>query len=581
MAASMAAFTAFSQNSVNIFAAGPTGSYITGNSSNTTRTDNNIVTTNFGTARSGYAVFDLASLPPTAVVTNVDLHYNMAVVTAGGGMGWTTRGHAGDLSTITAPGTLYTTMGLATSLWTTMYPTTPTNVTFASNGAAVGFVSANLGNKVSIVWSTNSTRTYTITGESGTTTTTGTHAPYLAINYTCPGITSISAGGPATNPCPNTTFALSGSATGSIASYSWTGPFGFSSALPNPTVTTGLPANGSYTLEVTDVNGCSAKATTIVTVTPAPSSDITAMTAVAFCDADSATLSAIAPAMDYQWYNGTTAIPGATNQQYVTYTSGNYKLEVTDPASGCSSTTSTSTNTVLLSTPPVSPASPVLLCIGETGTLSVNTNDVTSGINFQWQKDGINIPGAGSSNYVATASGNYRAVLTVPANGCTTTSNVVSVTVNDNPIPVISYSGSNLSTIGAYSVYQWFLNTVAIPGATSATYHPTTSGSYRVRVSDIAGCTAYSTPLLVTTVSVGDVAVSDISLFPNPVSGKLSIAGVGSVNCTVATIDGKVLVQATNTTEVDFSHLPQGLYIVRVANPVTGETLTTQKITKQ
>lgn len=581
MAASIAAFNAFAQNSANIFAAGPTGSFITGHSSNTTRTDNNIVATNSGTPRRGYAVFDLGALPSTAVVTSVRLHFNMAVVTAGGGFGWNTRGHAGDLSTITAPGTLYTTMGLAGTIWNTNYPTTPTNVTFGSNGAAVGFVSANIGNKVSIVWSTNSTRTYTITGESGTTTTTGTHAPYLEVNYTCPGITSITADGPATNPCPNAAFSLSGNATGTIASYSWTGPFGFTSTDANPTITTGLPANGSYTLEVTDVNGCSAKAVTVVTVTPAPASDIIAMTAVAFCDADSATLSAVTPGMNYQWYNGTAPIAGATDQQYVTYASGNYKVEVTNPGTGCTSITSVSTNTVLLSTPPVSPAGPILLCIGDNGTLSVNTNGVTAGINFQWQKDGVNIPGAGSVSYVAGVSGTYRLVLTVPATGCTATSNEVSVVVNENPIPVITFSGSNLNTVGAYTTYQWFLNTVAIPGATSATYHPTTAGSYRVRVSDIAGCTAFSTPVLVTTVSIDDVAATNIRLYPNPVNGKLQVSGIGSVNCIVSTVDGKVLVNSHNTNEIDFSHLPDGLYLVTILNPETGEKLTTQKITKQ
>lgn len=578
LVASALAAGAIAQTTVEIYATGASGSFTTGNSSNTTRTDGNIVTNAGGSPRRGYAVFDLAVLPASANITAADLNFNIATVTGGGGTGWNTRGYVGDLSTITAAGTLYTTMGTPPAIWTTAYPNTPGNVTFGSNAASLNYVQTNIGTKVSMVWSTNAFRIYTITGETGAAATSGTHAPYLSVTYTCPGITSISATAPATNPCPNVAFNLTGAATGSIASYSWSGPFGFSSASASPTVSSGLPANGTYTLTVTDATGCTQRRTATVTVNPAPVADIIPMTATAFCVGNSAQLSAVTAGLTYQWYNGTTAVAGATDQIFTTTISGNYKVEVTDGV-GCTAITAVAEPTVLLDTPPVTPGDTVLLCAGDNGTLTVNTNGVTSGINFQWQKDGTNIPAANGSSYLATASGTYRNVITVPATGCTTTSEEVLVIINDYPLPTVTYSGTNLST-ASYTQYQWFLNTIAIPGATNQTYHPTVAGSYRVRVKDAAGCTAFSPAYALNTTSVANITATDIKLYPNPVNNILSIESPVAVSAVVSTVAGKAIYTVDNATAINLADLAAGLYIVTIYD-ADGNRLTTQKVSKQ
>ena len=55
-----------------------------------------------------------------------------------------------------------------------------------------------------------------------------------------------------------------------MSSYSWVGPNGFSSPLQNPTIPNATPAmSGTYTLTVTDANGCQGYDTVTVTVNPA------------------------------------------------------------------------------------------------------------------------------------------------------------------------------------------------------------------------------------------------------------------------------------------------------------------------
>ena len=59
--------------------------------------------------------------------------------------------------------------------------------------------------------------------------------------------------------------------SGTVVTYNWNGPNGFSSADQNPVIVNATEAaNGNYTLEVIDVNGCTTTGTvTVTTVTNA------------------------------------------------------------------------------------------------------------------------------------------------------------------------------------------------------------------------------------------------------------------------------------------------------------------------
>lgn len=570
------------QNTLDIYARGAAGSFTTGSSTAATRTDNAIRTTTiFGNATRGYAVFDLSSIPSTADVTSVELYFNKATVTGGSGSVWNTRGYAGDLSTFTTAATLFPNMVTGPVLYTTSYGTTAGNMSLVGSVTADTFVENHIGEKISIVWTTNSSRLYTITGETGTATTTGAHAPYIRVNYDCPNITSIGASGPAADPCPNEPFALSGTTTGTITSYSWSGPGGFSSTSLTPTVSTGLPATGVYTFTATDPGGCRSSATVTVNVNPAPFTNINVMTSQVFCADDSCTLEApIVPGYVYQWYEGTTAIAGATDAQYAAHITGNYRVEVTD-ANGCVSITAAPTPTLLLDTPSVTPGGPILLCAGDNGILSVNTNGITSGLNFQWQRDGVDITGANSNMYDATVSGTYRVEIGVTAGTCATVSREVVVDINTYPTPVITSVAGTLTTTGAYAVYQWFLNTVAIPGSTSATYTPTTPGSYRVRVTDANGCTAFSGAFNTFTSSVSALAASDIMVYPNPTSNELFVSSPIKVKAVLTNIHGQQIAQMENTNiKFQTENLPSGCYFVSIYS-ASGDLIDVRKIAKQ
>ena len=127
------------------------------------------------------------------------------------------------------------------------------------------------------------------------------------------------------------------------ASYAWTGPNGFSSALQNPSIAAATTAaSGTYSVTAT-VAGCtSAPATTVATVNPIPSSAITAPSSV--CPGATGQAASVPDAgggATYAWTIGNGTITAGSGTQAITFTagtSGTVSLNVTvTSGSGCAS----------------------------------------------------------------------------------------------------------------------------------------------------------------------------------------------------------------------------------------------------
>jgi hypothetical protein len=146
-------------------------------------------------------------------------------------------------------------------------------------------------------------------------------------------------------------------------------------------------------------------------------------------------------------------------------------------------------------------ASSSAVCTGDTASFTANGGG--PGFTYQWTLNNSNITNATSSMYSGSAAGNYAIHIT-DANGCTAISPAVALTVNPNPaatvIPLGATTfcqGGNVSLMSAmnhpsYS-YQWYNNSVAIPGAQNATWTANTSGTYSVNITvNATGCDARS-----------------------------------------------------------------------------------------
>jgi PKD repeat protein len=192
------------------------------------------------------------------------------------------------------------------------------------------------------------------------------------------------------------------------ATYSWTGPAGFSSILQNPTrPAASMNYAGNYIL-VISVGGCnSAPDTTQVVLNATPATPvITANTPICLGSTLNMTIPAVAGAT-YSWTGPNSFVSSTQNQSISNITlamAGSYAA-VTTSALGC--TSSTGTKNVVVTNPPATPT------ITQNG--AVLTSSATSG--NQWYFNGMPIAGATSQNYTFTQNGTYSIIINT--GGCT------------------------------------------------------------------------------------------------------------------------------------------------------------------
>lgn len=228
-------------------------------------------------------------------------------------------------------------------------------------------------------------------------------------------------------------------------------------------------------------------------------------------------------------------------------------------ASGCSSFTTYAITVVnALPTAALMPGATAVICNSNPVNLYVLS---AAGLSYQWYNGTTAISGATDSSYVATVSGNYSVLM---SNGvCSNLLSSVSVTAS--VLPVISLTGGNVLFTGSFLGYQWYLNGVLIPGATSSTYTYTSGGVYTVRVTDATGCESESAGFAVT--NVNDVVSSvDIKLYPNPASDLINIDAPFKVNVAVLGADGKTVISANAVNEISVRNLAAGMYMIMIYN---------------
>ncbi len=292
-----------------------------------------------------------------------------------------------------------------------------------------------------------------------------------------------------------------------------------------------LPA-GSYTVSVTDANGCSVSQSAIsIAGPPEPlSASISAAAQVDCFGGNNGALTVLAaggtPPYSYLWNNGSSS--SAASQ----LSAGTYSVLVSD-ANGCF----TSLNNLLVSQPvnpltiSASSISPVSCFGGNNGAVNLSVNGGTASYSFHWSN------GASSQNLSAVQAGQYSVTVT-DANGCSGQVNAISV-----PQPPLALSSSlaasaDVSCFGG-SNGSIFLNVAGgtapytfnwSNGSSSQNNSAIPAGSYTVTVTDDNGCSTVQTGLVIAQPPAALVAQvsasSDVACFGgNNGSLNLSVAG--------------------------------------------------------
>jgi len=236
---------------------------------------------------------------------------------------------------------------------------------------------------------------------------------------------------------------------GDAVSWDWDGPGTFSSTDQSPIITSASTTDaGTYTVTITDANGCTAVDTHDAIVNPSPT--VNAGADFEVCEGEDINLSETGgDANTWTWAGPGTFSPDA-NEQNPTIISataadgGTYTVEVED-ASGCIATDDVD---VTVNTLPVVPTADIDCSGGsDAGTISV-TSPV--GANYEYSIDGVNFQS--SVNFGPLTDGFYT--LTVMDNNTGCSSSLTNLDLNcgcANPTS-ITLSANSGNTCGVNSI---------------------------------------------------------------------------------------------------------------------------------
>ncbi|CAN5309778.1 hypothetical protein BH10BAC1_BH10BAC1_01610 [soil metagenome] len=296
--------------------------------------------------------------------------------------------------------------------------------------------------------------------------------------------TSISGGG--VTICSGSCTTLTATATGGTPPYTFTwSPSGTMS----PTYVVCPPTGATYTVVVTDMNGCTNTSITSIAATVVP----VTVNSPTICVGMIATLTG-GGASTYVWSTGATSSVITVNPVITT------SYTVTGTSAGC---TATAVSTVIVNPIPVVTVNSPTICSGGIATLTGG-----GATTYIWSTGSasafISVSPASTTSY--TVTGNSL--------GCTNSA-VSTVTVNPpitfpTPAPTTICYGDSTTIVPSPSGGSPPFTYVWTPGGTTTTLtvSPSLSTSYTITLTDAAGCSA---PLVVATVFVDGPIISNIT----------------------------------------------------------------------
>lgn len=308
------------------------------------------------------------------------------------------------------------------------------------------------------------------------------------------------------------------------ATYSWTGPNGFSSSQQDPVINNITQQNiGVYYVTIT-TPGCPQSVTdsTIITVNGNPPKPLVSVSC-----GPPAFLTVInpSPGLTYLWnigidifssYFSITEPSDTLNIKYILgFGAESYTAIAFDSVTGCRSYS----DSIYFADDPNAQLqatiySPHLqVCAGDTTILVAQ--GAAAALQYQWFYNGAAIPGATNVTYITSIAGSYKVF--IKTGPCSSdTSDAVTISVVPLPQATLATATPDIcagetalleANTGAGLSYSWLLNNSSIPGETAATLNTTQSGAYKVIVSN-GGCIAISSPV---NINVHTAPVANIS----------------------------------------------------------------------
>ncbi|MES2131265.1 MAG: choice-of-anchor tandem repeat GloVer-containing protein [Bacteroidota bacterium] len=314
---------------------------------------------------------------------------------------------------------------------------------------------------------------------------------------------------------------------------------------------------GFYYVTRTNVCGLAVHSNTIQVISK-PSPTITVTGTNSICSGGMATLTGNG-GLSYTWTPG-----GATPSITVSPTTNTTYTVIGDSPNGCLSyalvtVTVDARPSISLSSPTVCSGMPVILTASGASTYTWSTTQTGTSI---------------------TVTPTVTSVFSITGTGlglCTNTAAATVVVIPAPAMPVITQSGTSLHSTTAVS-YQWYLNGVAVTGATSQTYTPLQNGAYSVVVTNGNGCSATSAVfnLLDTGISAISNKEVTVEVYPNPTSGNFTIStSFTDYEIQITNAIGQLIYNKSHNLVSELELKENGIYFIRI---ISNGSIYTEKL---
>jgi hypothetical protein len=231
-----------------------------------------------------------------------------------------------------------------------------------------------------------------------------------------------------------------------------------------------VSTSGTYTVTVTEANGCKDTDDVIVTVNSLPSATITPSGPLSFCDGGSVSLSAPTGMTNYLWNTL------ATTQSINATASGTYTVTVSD-GTGCANSSNVAVTVLPVPIASITPPN-VSFCAGLTETFTATTAS-----SYLWNT------GATTQSIPISSAGTFTVTIT-SVNNCTSSASANSAvftlpTADAGTDPTICLLGSATLTATGGVTYLWSTSETSA----GISVDPLVTTAYTVTVTNGNGCT--------------------------------------------------------------------------------------------
>lgn len=358
--------------------------------------------------------------------------------------------------------------------------------------------------------------------------------------------------------CVGEAVVLNANGGASGATYTWnTGTTGINYTANTP---------GTYSVVVSN-NGCTGSDSLTITAISTPTFDLGNDTIL--CDGSTTMLDATATTsgVTYAWSGGSTS----TTAMITVTASGNYQATATN-SNGCSFTDDITVSYQGIPMPSL--GNDTTLCLGSIMTLDASTTPTGA---ILWND------GSGDPVITVSSAGTYSVTVTTDG-GCVGSDDIVvdysavSVDFGGDTLDLVNANPMTLDAGNAGATYLWST------GATTQTIDVDSVGTFDVTVTDMFGCTATNSVVIVNTTSTNGLLNENFKVYPNPTRQYIIVEAKGTevTMARIINITGQVVgtLNIQNQEQISVEHLSNGVYFLQFSNR-DGEIIGQTKFIKQ